>query len=144
MGCCSKKGCGQNREEMLSAETLTTLLGDGSWVIGKLFEIAKGGARFVGFKNERLDELAALISAIVAENNYLKSLLGIFYPGNATTSAAGVTISFGPRNEYTLFIPAVTEDARAKLGASLIAAGEQLKQSKTLETDSQQFLPFSA
>ena len=147
MSCCESrnKNCSRPKEEIISPETLATLFEEGSWVIKKLLDIAKGGARFVGFKNDHVNELAALISSVVAENNSLKSLLGVFHPGKAEAEDAGVTIMFGPRNEYTLFIPALTETARAKLGASLIAAGKDLSRKKeTVKANPQQYLPFSS
>lgn len=144
MGCCSNKNCNRPKEEMLSADVLVSLLEDSSWALAKLLDIAKGGARFVGFKNDQVNELAATISAIVTENNYLKSLLGIFHPGKAKAEDAGVTITFGPRNEYSLFIPALTHDARTKLGTSLIEAGEQIKKKQSEQNQQQQYLPFSS
>jgi len=143
MGCCSnKEGCNRPREEMVDAATLNTLVEEGAWVLTKLMEIARGGARFVGFKNATTNELAATISAIVTENNYLKSLLGVYYPGKAAVEDRGVTVSFGPRNSYTLFIPTLTQTGRTKLADSLIAAAEELKKSQPAPPD-QKWLPFS-
>jgi hypothetical protein len=147
MSCCESrnKNCSRPKEEMLSPETITALLDEGSWVLKKLLDIARGGARFVGFKNDHVNELAALISSVVAENNYLKGLLGVFHPGKAKAGETGVTLMFGPSNEYTLFIPALTEEARAKLGASLIEAGKDLTRKKeTVKANPQQYLPFSS
>lgn len=144
MGCCANnKKCDRPREEMMSAETLIELLDDSSWVVAKLLEIAKSGVRFVGFKNEKISELAAAISAIVAENNYLKSLLGINAPSTLKTNNAGATVFFGPRGEYSLFIAAPTQESRSKLAVSLIAAGKELQLNKTTAPNpQQQFLPF--
>jgi len=143
MGCCGNKTCDRPREEMLGSDALLALVGDGSWVLSKLLDIAKGGSRFVGFKNDNLNELAAVISALVAENNNLKTLFGLFPPGKAKVEDAGVTISFGPHSEYTLFIPAVTDEAREQLSASLISAGKQLKKKVTpVAGPEQQYLPF--
>ena len=128
---------------MLSSDALLSLLDDSSWVVTKLLEIAKSGIRSVGFKNEKISELAAAISAIVAENNYLKSLLGREATNPITTDNDGATVFFGPRGEYSLFIPAPTQDVRDKLAASLIAAGKALQQTKTnTPNPQQQFLPF--
>jgi hypothetical protein len=143
MGCCARKNCDRPKEEMMSSEAMFALLEDGSWAITKLLELAKSGIRSVGFKNERLSELAAAISAIVAENNYLKSLLGVGKPDTVTTTNDGVTIFFGPRGEYSLFIFTPTQETRNKLAANLIAAGKELQQKNTTEIDPrQQFLPF--
>lgn len=143
MGCCGRKTCDRPKEEMLGSDALLALAGDGSWVLNKLLDIAKGGSRFVGFKSDSLNELAAMISALVAENEKLKTLFGIFPPGKAKADDAGVTISFGPRGEYTLFIPAIADEARERLSASLIAAGKQLKKKPSPATSpAQQYLPF--
>ncbi len=143
MGCCSNKKCDRPREEMMSSDALLSLLDDSSWVITKLLEIAKSGIRFVGFKNEKISELAAAISAIVAENNYLKSLLGLSTPSVVKTTDAGATLFFGPRGEYSLFLAAPTQEARIKLAANLMAAGKELQQQKTTEVNPrQQSLPF--
>lgn len=145
MGCCSNKKCDRPREEMMSSDALLALLDDSSWVVTKLLEIAKSGIRFVGFKNEKISELAAAISAIVAENNYLKSLLGVTPPSTLKTDNDGATVFFGPRGEYSLFISAPTQETRNKLAASLIAAGKELQQQKTTAADpQQQFLPFNS
>lgn len=145
MGCCSNKKCDRPREEMMSSDALLSLLDDSSWVVTKLLEIAKSGIRFVGFKNEKISELAAAISAIVAENNYLKSLLGLAAPSELKTDNNGATVFFGPRGEYSLFIAAPTQEIRNKLAASLIAAGKELQQQKTITADQQQqFLPFNS
>lgn len=144
VGCCANnKKCDRPREEMMSAETLLALLDDSSWVVTKLLEIAKSGGRFVGFKNKKISELAAVISAIVAENNYLKSLLGGSPPSTIKTDNDGATVFFGPRGEYNLFIATPTQEARSKLAASLIAAVEELQLNKTTASNpQQQFLPF--
>ena len=142
MGCCSNKSCNRPKEEMLDTTTLSVLVAESSWALTKLLEIAKGGARFVGFKDVSANELAATISAIVMENNYLKGLLGIYHPGKATADERGVTLSFGPRNTYSLVIPATTQTARTKLADSLIAAAEELKKSQP-ELPEQKWLPFS-
>lgn len=146
MGCCANnKKCDRPKEEMMSAETLIALLDDSSWVVTKLLEIAKSGVRFVGFKNEKINELAVLISAIVAENNYLKSLLGVAPPSTIKTDNNGATIFFGPRGEYSLFIATPTQETRSKLAANLIAAGKELQQQKTIAVNpQQQFLPFTS
>lgn len=138
MGCCSRKNCELPKEEMMSAEALASLLEDNSWVLTKLLEIAKSGLRFVGFKNERVNELAATISAIVAENNYLKSLLNGSAPSTLKTSNDGATVFFGPRGEYSLFLSAATQEARNKLAANLIAAGEELQQKNATELGQRQ------
>jgi hypothetical protein len=142
MGCCANKKCDRPKEEMLSPEAVISLLEDSSWAVTKLLEIAKSGIRFVGFKNDRVNELAATISAIVAENNYLKGLLGIFHPSKTQVNEKGVTIMFGPGNAYTLFIPAVTDDARQKIAASLTATAMQLKQKKATPDPRQQEFSF--
>lgn len=143
MGCCGNKKCEKPKAEMTSPDALLALLEDSSLVVAKLIEIAKSGVRFVGFKNERLSALATTISAIVAENNYLKSLLGVAAPSTVKTTHDGATVFFGPRGEYSLFLAAPTQEARQKLGASLIAAGKELQQKKTTEYDPrQQQLPF--
>jgi len=143
MGCCARKNCDLPKENMTSSEALLSLLDDNSWVVTKLLEIAKSGIRFVGFKNERLSELATTISAIVTENNYLKSLLGAGSPSSIKTANDGTTVFFGPRGEYSLFIATPTQEARNKLAASLIAAGKELQQNKTIKPDPrQQVLPF--
>lgn len=129
---------------MTSPEALLALLDDSSWVVTKLLEIAKSGIRSVSFKNERVSELAATISAIVVENNYLKSLLGVAAPSKIETTTDGATVFFGPRGEYSLFLAAPTQEARTKLAASLIAAGKELQTKKTAEADPrQQQLPFN-
>jgi hypothetical protein len=143
MGCCANKKCDRPKEEMLSSDALLSLLDDSSWVVTKLLEMAKSGIRYVGFKNEKISELAAAISAIVAENNYLKSLLGVVSPDNVKTTKDGATLFFGPRGEYSLFIATPTQEARNKLAAGLIAAGKELQQNKQITPDPrQQFLPF--
>lgn len=144
MGCCANnKKCDRPREEMMSAETLIALLDDSSWVVAKLLEIAKSGVRFVGFKNEKISELAAAISTIVAENNYLKRLLGLVPPNTIKTDNGGATIFFGPRGEYSLFIATPTQETRSKLATNLIAAGKELQLNKTTAPNpQQQFLPF--
>lgn len=146
MGCCANnKKCDRPREEMMSAEILSTFLDDSirSWVVAKLLEITKSGVRSVGFKNEKISELAAAISAIVAENNYLKSLLGINAPRTLKIDNAGATIFFGPRGEYSLFIATPTQETRSKLATNLIAAGKELQLNKTTAPNpQQQFLPF--
>lgn len=142
MGCCGNKQCDRPKAEMtIDLASMSALLEEGSAVLTKLIDIAKGGARFVGFKNAQTNELAATIAAIVSENNYLKNLLGIFHPGTAHTDENGVTISFGPRNTYKLFIPAFTESARTKLADSLMKAAEELKKTKP-ELPEQKWLPF--
>lgn len=144
MGCCGNKKCEKPKAEMASADALLGLLEDSSLVVAKLLEIAKSGVRSVGFKNERLTELATMISAIVAENNYLKSLLGPSTPSAIKTTNEGATVFFGPRGEYSLFLAAPTQEARTKLAASLIAAGKELQTKKTAEADPrQQQLPFN-
>jgi hypothetical protein len=142
MGCCSNKNCGRQKEAMLDPAALITLLEESSWAVKKLLEIAKSGARIVGFKNTDIDELAAVISAIAAENKYLKNLLGIYHPGKADTSDRGVTITFGPDAAYTLFIPAITSEARTKLANSLTAAAEELKNKSEPILPEQKWLPF--
>ena len=142
MGCCSNKSCDRPKEEMLDAATLSAIVSEGSWVLTKLLDIAKGGARFVGFKNVSTNELAATISAIVMENNYLKGLLGIYHPGKATADERGATLFFGPQNTYSLVIPATTQTARTKLADSLMAAADALKKTKP-ELPEQKWLPFS-
>ena len=107
----------------------------------KLLEIARSGIRCVDFKNPNINELAATLSAIVAENQYLKNLLGIFHPGKAAVEDNGVTISFGPGNTYRLFIPAFSQSARTKLAASLIAAADELKKVPPASPE-QKWLPF--
>jgi hypothetical protein len=147
MGCCdaSNKKCNRQKEEIISPDALTALASDGSWVLQKLLEIARGGVRFVGFKNVAVNELAATIAGIVAENNYLKRMLGIFHPGRAAAEKSGAIIMFGPKNEYKLFIPAISETARAKLSASLISAGEELLDTQPIASSvKQQYLPFSS
>lgn len=146
MGCCANnKKCDLPREEMMSAEVLSAFLDDSvrSWVVAKLLEIAKSGVRSVGFKNEKISELAAAISAIVSENNHLKRLLGLVPPNTIKTDNGGATVFFGPRGEYSLFISATTQEARSKLAANLIAAGKELQLNKTTTPNpQQQFLPF--
>ncbi|NBT76013.1 MAG: hypothetical protein EBT15_08575, partial [Betaproteobacteria bacterium] len=138
---CQNKKCDRPKEEMLDTPTLLALLEDGTAVAAKLLDIAKGGIRFVGFKNAQVSELAATISSIVAENNYLKRLLGIFRPAEITADEHGAKISFGPRNEYTLFIPAVTQSARTKVANSLKAAAEDLQKASPAVPE-QKWLPF--
>jgi len=128
---------------MTSPEALLGLLNENSWVITKLLDIAKSGIRFAGFKNERIDELAATIATIVAENNYLKSLLGTARPSGVKTTNNGVTVSFGPRNEYNLFIATPTQETRSTLAENLIAAGKELQRiNATVLNQQQQVLPF--
>jgi len=143
MGCCSHKNCDRPREAMTSPEALLGLLNENSWVVTKLLDIAKSGIRFVGFKNERIDELAATIATIVAENNYLKSLLGTARPSVIKTTNDGVTVSFGPRNEYNLFMATPTQETRNTLAENLIAAGKELQRiNVTVLNQQQQVLPF--
>lgn len=144
MSCCESqnKKCSRPKEEMLSAETVISLLDEGSWVLKKLLDIAQGGARFVGFKSASVNELAAIIASVIAENNYLKSLLGVFNSDKPDTTTASATISFGPRNEYKLLIPAMTAADRAKIIAALVASGQDLTAQK--QSAQQQYLPFSS
>ena len=124
MTCCSnqKKTC--TKETMaVDIKTLLTLAEEYATVAPKLLEIARSGIRCVDFKNPNINELAATLSAIVAENQYLKNLLGIFHPGKAAVEDNGVTISFGPGN------------------TSLIAAADELKKVPPASPE-QKWLPF--
>jgi hypothetical protein len=143
MGCCSGKNCDRPKEDLTSPGALLAMLEESSWAVTKLLEIAKNGIRFVGFKNERINELAATISAIVTENNYLKSLLTSTKPSTVTTADDGATLFFGPHNEYRLFIATPTAEARHKLAANLIAAGKELQHKKPpAPNPQQQVFPF--
>jgi len=142
MGCCGKKNCDRPKEEMTSSATLLAALEESSWAITKLLEIAKNGIRFVGFKNDHVNELAATIAAIVNENNYLKNLLKLGDDATTKTDETGMTIWFGPRNEYSLFIATPTQKSRTALADSLINAAETLKKTQPNWSE-QKSLPFS-
>jgi hypothetical protein len=142
MGCCGKKNCDRPKEEMTSLAPLLAALEENSWAITKLLEIAKNGIRFVGFKNDHVNELAATIAAVVNENNYLKNLLKLPTTPAPKTDETGMTIWFGPRNEYSLFIAAPTQKSRTALADSLIKAAEELKKTQPNWSE-QKSLPFS-
>ena len=142
MTCCSNQKPTTAKEAMVDIKTLMTLVEEYTALAPKLLEIVKGGIRSVDFKNPNIKELATIIASIVAENNYLKNLLGGFHPGKAHAKEDGVTIHFGPQNEYQLFIPALTQSARTKLATSLMVAAEALQKSKP-DTPEQKWLPFA-
>lgn len=127
---------------MTSSATLLAALEESSWAITKLLEIAKNGIRFVGFKNDHVNELAATIAVIVNENNYLKDLLKLSDDATTKTDKTGMTIWFGPRNEYSLFIAAPTQKNRTVLADSLMKAAEELKKTQP-NWPEQKWLPFS-
>lgn len=136
MSCCGKKSC-QNTEPADPATTgpaAFSVLESSAAVIAKLVEVTKTGVCDFVFKDTKLNELAATISMLVAENQYLKKLARLL-PGTPKIDIAPSTISFnfGPDSEYTLTVP-VTLKNRQKLADQLFYAAMTLKAQEPAES----------
>jgi hypothetical protein len=106
MACCGD-GCEKRKEAMLDGALLGAAAGQGAFIINKLLEIAAaGGGLLYMFQNDpKLNELAAVISALAAENQSLKRQLSYESGPEITAEPTSLTIAFGPDESYILTIP---------------------------------------
>ena len=146
MGCCNNKNDSDNREYMLDASVLTTAAESGVAIISKLMEIAAAGGGIMHlFKdNPKLTELAATINMLATENQYLKKKLGEVVVPTVTSDAAELTFTFGPKNVYSLTIPAGSPESRSKLAGQLVKAAAGLMDAGAQTLPGQQDFPFIA
>lgn len=141
--CCLKDSPAAKTSAELPAESLvldSLLL---STVAKQLIDIAKTGLNFT-FDSSALTDLARTVTAMSAENAYLKRLVSVLKPAEEVVAirAENVSISFGPANEYTLLMPITSSGHKQSLAATFTAAAEQLLTS--LEPDSaQSVFPFT-
>jgi len=107
-----------------------------------LFHLTNSVARPV-FEDPRIAELANAITSILAENTALRRFVGIFSPLGVQTNIDGITVRFGPKDSYTLSVPAPSESARKKLAAQLRAAADKLE-AEQAQNSAQTVFPFAA
>jgi hypothetical protein len=96
-----------------------------------LTAVKTGAVRFLA-QDPRINQLAAQISALVVENEYLKKILGVTPPPPTLTVAPQmVTIVFGTNSEYTLTLPVTTAEDRRVLADQLFYAAMDLKRQES-------------
>jgi hypothetical protein len=146
MGCCNnKKECDNRKEAMLDATVLATAAESGVAIIGKLMEIAAtgGGIMYLFKDNPKLNELAAMIKMLASENQYLKKKLGEEVEPTVIADPAELTFTFGPKNVYSLTIPAGSPERRSKLAGQLVKAAAELISTSAQTLPGQQVFPFA-
>lgn len=146
MACC-RNGCEKRREALLDPAILGTAAEQGAFILSKLLEIAAtGGGLLYMFKdNPRLNELAAAISVLASENQYLKKLLAGDDDPAVSATVKQLSISFGPEQQYMLTIP-VSRDlsSRARMAAQLREASAALAPPATQRLPDQKVFAFLA
>lgn len=148
MGCCNnnnKKDCESRKEAFMSAAVLTTAAEQGVAAISKLMEIATagGGLMYLFKDNPKLTELAATINMLASENQYLKKKLGEEVAPTVKTDAATLTFTFGPKNDYSLTLPAGSPESRSQLAGQLVKAAAELMATSAQTVPGQHTFPFA-
>jgi hypothetical protein len=141
-----QKDCNKNCQHKNSIKKEAFLAPPGLDVIPELLKLAKTGVFNYFFKDAQLNELASRISALFAENAYLKKLVSLIpVPPDICVKQQEVTIGFGPEQGYKLTIPVLGKKDRLQLADQLFYAALELKRQE-IEYDKQQQqqqLPFS-
>lgn len=129
----------------MNATVLTTAAEQGVAAISKLMEIAAagGGLMYLFKDNPKLTELAATINMLASENQYLKKKLGEEVAPTVEADAAELTFTFGPKNVYSLTIPAGSPESRSKLAGQLVKAAAGLMDASAQTLPGQQVFPFA-
>ncbi len=132
--CCSKDSPAAKTSAELPTEGLVLDSPILSAVAKQLIDIAKTGLNFT-FDSSALTDLARTVTAMSAENAYLKRLVSVLKPVEEVVAirAENVSIAFGPANEYTLLMPITSSSHKQSLAATFTAAARQLLTS--LETE---------
>lgn len=133
--CCNKnnKMCSQNQPERV--EFVSSV---GLEFVQQLVDAARGGLyESVGkilslavFKSPAAKQMAETIIGLVAENEYLKRVLG--RPPDVPAPVIkehNFELAFGPDSAYRLVVPLESADHRRRLAKQLRAVAEQLETS---------------
>lgn len=94
------------------------------WVLTQLVQIAKTGISKLTLGNPLADTLAATISSLVNENEYLKKILGARLL--VTPDASKISIAFGPANRFVLDIPVSSDQEKRDVAAALSSAAAKI------------------
>jgi hypothetical protein len=147
MACCDKQGCETRTEAMLDASMLATAAESGVAIISKLMEIAAtgGGIMYLFKDNPKLNELAAMINSLATENQYLKKKLGEEVVPTVAADDVELLFTFGPKNAYSLRLPAFDPASRSALAGQLVRAAAELMgtNTNTKSLPGQQIFPFA-
>lgn len=107
---------------------------DVSGLTAILSAIATTGIKNLSFKDVGLEKLARKVSALAAENSYLKKLAAILSPVQAEASVDEVCIRFGPANSYTLTL-LITDDNKQELAQQLQTIAANLTEQHKTKTE---------
>ena len=127
MTCCQNNGCKRQEPKgfTTTAAPVESLM-DFKDIIGLLSNMATTGVKNFAFKDAALEQLAANVAQLAAENNYLKKLAALLSPTSADITDDFVTISFGPGQAYTLAIPTGTDAQKKALGQQFFVLAKKL------------------
>lgn len=128
MTCCQHNG-GCKRHEpkgFTSTDAPVESLMDFKDIVGLLSAAASSGVKNFAFKDAALEQLAASVAQLAAENNYLKKLAALLSPTDANMVDDVVTISFGPGHVYMLSIPASNDAQKKALGKQFYMLAKKL------------------
>lgn len=115
---CDNTNCTRRRQEMLNMDLGAVVeLGEkGAYVIRQLLGVVKNGLTNAVFKNDALNTLALEIARLYDERNLLAGLVA--RNGDCVAGTNGMTLHFGPNNQYTLHVPPTKPAVKNKLVAA--------------------------
>jgi hypothetical protein len=124
-----KKSCGgacKTETQPVAAPTEAFVELDVGSVVAVLTAIASTGIKNLSFKDVGLENLASKLSAIAAENEYLKKLVSLLSPVSAENTSTEIHVRFGPGNAYCLTLP-IAADNKETLAQQLVEIAKILR-----------------
>lgn len=138
--CNNKTTAGDHAEKIMSAKDIAGTIDNLIFVLQKISDyslLSKLGLDVTAMQNA-----VESVRKLIIENEYLRRMLPTTPTPTVTSEANGVTLSFGPENQYKLLLPITQPSARLLLAKQFRDLAKELEQPVSTPNPAQTLFSF--